>query len=135
MVETIAAVHSSKMLVDAKPIEHGTTEVDGFIGQDGQLTVGKPVQSFPNPRIKSRAVQHVGAVVGKKHLQARLNVRLRGLWTEGPADQHQGAIADKTSNFIFRQNREIKLMANVVYRRSKILFGVDQRAIKIEDEN
>src|SRR5579883_1058414 len=42
MVKTVAAVYGIESLVDAKPIEHGTTEVNRFIGQDSQFTVHQP---------------------------------------------------------------------------------------------
>ncbi len=126
MVKAIAPVHCREMFVDAKPIEHCATEVDGLVRQHGKLaTAGEAVKSFADARIKRRAVQHMSAIVRKKHLQTGLNIGFGCFRTERPADQHQGAISDKTGNLVLRQSGQLKLMTNVVYGSGQIFFRVD----------
>jgi hypothetical protein len=100
--------------------------VDGLVRQHGKLaTAGETVKSFADARVKRRTVQHVRAIVGKKHLQTGLNIGFGGLRTKCPADQHQCAISNKTSNLVLRQGGHLKLMANVVYGSGEIFFRVD----------
>ena len=113
------------MLVDPKPVEHRTTEMDGLICQYRKLAVRKPLDRFANTGIQRGAVQHVSPIVGKKHLKTGLNVLFRGFRGERPPDQHQGAVSDETSDLVFRQKRQIELMANVVYGRCQVFFRID----------
>src|SRR5262245_10590648 len=39
MIEAVAAIDRSEMLVDAKTVEHRAAEVSGLVGQDSELTV------------------------------------------------------------------------------------------------
>ena len=135
MVETITAIDRNKMSVDAQTIEHGTTEVNRFIRQHSKFAISQPLERLTNARIERRAVEHVGSIVREKHLQPRLNVRFSRLVAKGAPDQHQRAIADETGDFFFRQNRQVELMADVINGCSQILFRVNQRTIKIKNEN
>ena len=135
MVKTITTIHRSEMLVDAKSIEHCTTEVNGLVRQDRQFAVGEPVKRVPNAGIEDGAIEHVRAVVRKEHLQACLNIRFGGLGPEGAPDQHQRAISDETSDLFFRQKRQVEFIANVINGCRQVFFRVDQRTVKIKDEN
>src|SRR5262245_51895956 len=135
MIKAITAIHGREMLVNAKPVEHRATEVNRLIRQDGHPALLEPIQGFADTRIERRAIKHVSAIIRQKHLQTCLNVRLCGFWTKSAPDQHLGAVADETSDLRLRQNRQIKLMANMIYRGGEVFFGVDQSTIEIKDKN
>ena len=124
MIKAITAVDGDEMLVDSKTIQHRAAEVNRFVCQDCQLAVHEPVERFTDAGIQRRVVQHVRAIVRQKHLQARLDVRFRGFRSKRPPDQHQRAIADKTSNFVLRQNRQIELMTNMIYGCREVFFRI-----------
>ena len=135
MVETIASVNGSEMLIDAKSVQHGAAEMDRLVCEHGKLAVCKSVQRFQNARIEDGTVQHVSTIVGQKHLQSGLNVRLGGLQPQRPPDQHQRAIADKAGNLFLRQNWQAKLIPDVIHRSGEVFFGINESTIEIKDEN
>src|SRR5262245_25564350 len=125
MIKAVTAVYRSKMVINAKSIQHGAAEMNRFIRQNSHLAATRqPVKRLTNTGIQRGVVQHMTPIVGEKHLQAGLNIDFSSFGAERPLDQHQCTISDKTSNLVLRQNRQIELMPNVVYGRRQILFGV-----------
>ena len=135
MVKTIAAVHCNEVLVNSKSIEHRAAEVDRLVGKNREFAVPQPAERITDAWIKGSAVKHVSPVVGEEHLQASLDVRFSCLWPEGAADQHQSAVSDETCDLFLRQNRQVKLISNVVDGCRQVLFRIDQGTVKIKDEN
>ena len=135
MIETVASVNGSEVFVEAKSIQHRTAEMDRLVRKHCKLAVCEPVQRFQNSGIEDGTVEHMCAVVGQKHLQSGLNVRLGGLQPQRPPDQHQRAIADKAGNLFLRQNWQAKLIPDVIHRSGEVFFGINESTIEIEDKN
>src|SRR5262249_9785528 len=135
VIEAVSTVNSRKLPVDPEAVEHRAAEMDGLVRQYSKFAIPKLVQRVADPRVQDGTVQHMGAVVGKKHLQSALNIGLRSFGAKRPADQHQSSVPYKTCNLLFRQIRQIELISDVIDRGGEILFGVNQSTVEIEDEN
>src|SRR2546425_9388794 len=135
MIKAVTAVNGDEVSVNAKAIQHSATEVNRFVRQNRQPTVHQMVERLTYTWIKSRSVQHVGSIIGKKHLQCSLNISFSGLIPKSAPDEHERAITDETSDFALRQNRQIELIPDVVDGRRQILFGIEQRSVEIKYEH
>src|SRR5262245_25045705 len=116
MIKAVTTVYGRKIPVDAESVEHRATEVDRFIRQDGQLAMRQSFQGLTDPGIQRRAVQHVCPVIGKEHLQTGLNVGLIGFRPQRATNQRRSAVSNETGNLFLRQNRQVELMADMIYR-------------------
>src|SRR5262249_54558506 len=135
MVKTVTAVDGGEMSVNTQAIQHGTGEMNRFVGQNRQLTVRQAVERFTYSRIKSRTVQHMRPIIGEKHLQRYLNISFSGLVPQNTPDEHECAVADETSDFALGQDCQLELMPDVVDGFGKVFFGVDQRTVQVKYEN
>ena len=107
----------------------------GFVGQNCQFAITEFIEGLSNPGIESSAVKHVRTIVGKKHLQTRLNIVFCGFGIECATNQHQRSITDETSDLFFRQNRQVESSANVVDGCGQVFLRINQRTVEVKDQN
>jgi len=56
---------------------------------------------------------------------ARLDIGFRRFRSESATNQHQRAVTDETCDLFLRQNRQIELMADMIYRGREISFRIN----------
>ena len=100
-------------------------------------------EGFEDAVVAAGVVELVGAVVGEEEVEGAAEevvavagvegVEIAGI-AEGAADEHGGAVADVAGDEGIGQGRLADVDEGGVYGVAEVERGVDQRAVKIEDQ-
>src|SRR5579863_5507508 len=73
-------------------------------------------------------------IILDEEFQATLAVFFGGVAAQGARDQRWCALADKAENLFVRQGISSHIGEGGVDRKGQVEFGIDQRAVQIEDQ-
>ncbi len=73
-------------------------------------------------------------IILDEEFQAELAIFFGGIASQSARDERWSALADKAENLLVRQRIAAQFGEGGVDRKGQVEFGIDQRAVQIEDQ-
>jgi hypothetical protein len=133
-LEAVAAIHIAKVIGDAELMDNTAAHADRLIGVDSHWHPLERIECFADAGIQNRVVEFVRGIILDEKFEAEHAIFLGRGAAQGSCDQCWSALSDVAENLLVRQRISAQLRERGVHGKSQIEFGIDQRAVQIEDQ-
>ena len=133
-LKTVAAIHMAKMAGHAQFLDDAAADAHGLVGVDRHGHSFERVERFADAGIQNSVVEFMRGIIFDEKFQAEQAIFFGGVAAQGSRDQCRRALSDVAENLVVRQRISAQFRKGCVDGKGQIEFGIDQRAVQIEDQ-
>src|SRR5208283_3661509 len=133
--ETVSAINAEEKMAHAETLKNGKAGVGGLIRQNREVHARRPqaLEGFANTGIETGVDQRMVPIPREEVGKRLLEIRFRRFRTECPANQKRNSVADIRVDQVVGEWATSHIGTGSVDGFRQVAFGIDQRAVEVEN--